>query len=108
MAFGATSVLDNFNRTAEDPLSGGGNWTNQIRSGDDDLRTNGTQAYTDFATQQASAWWNPSTFGAACEAYITVATKPADSGRASILCRLASPGTGNCDGYLAVMRDTGV
>lgn len=109
MTFPTTGIIDDFNRADEGPLSNGGKWTNQIRSGDDNLRVDTNQCATIAGgiSQQGSAWWNNATFGPDCECYTTLPVLPTGGSRATVLARLANPGGGACDGYLALMRPTG-
>lgn len=66
------SVLDNFNRTAENPLSDGGNWSStKLDLTTANLQTNGTQLTT--ITNAVGEAYRTSC-GPACEVYATITT----------------------------------
>lgn len=85
MAFGSSPVLDNFNRADGDGL--GSNWTEPVFSADtgSDWDISSNQAASGGGSNRSSAYWNPATFGANCEAYVTIATKPGTNGRVAEL-----------------------
>jgi hypothetical protein len=97
-AFPTTSVLDNFNRTAEDPLSDGGNWTTAVLSTDAQLKTNGTLVQGSSATVNSSYRSN-TTYGPNTESFFTLTTK-SGSNIVGTYDRLVNPGSaGATDGY---------
>jgi len=96
-----TGVLDNFNRadTATNPPSS--SWSTGVFGGT--LRghrvvSNQCAEYNVGAGDYYS-WWNVQTFGPDCEAYLTVATKPALFGYVGVGVRATTPGVNTCDGY---------
>lgn len=96
-----TSVLDDFNRANENPLSGGGNWTNKIVSADSDMKVDTNKAQ---AVAYGSAWWSATSFNADQEAFVTD-TSAAEACR--VYTRLAAPGTAGADGYTLVAAAPG-
>src|SRR2546426_2494783 len=71
MAFPTTTILDNFNRANENPLSDGGKWTNPLISGE------GARVLTSNAVPingTNSGYWSDSTLGAHQEGFLTVLT----------------------------------
>lgn len=105
MAFPTTSVLDNFNRADENPLSGGGNW-----GGSTSVFAAATTNILKVSTNQAagnfigtnSSYWAASTFGPNCEAYVTIPTVAAVF--SYVYARLVNTGTSSVNGY-AVAAD---
>ena len=91
MAFPESSILDNFNRGDEGPpLSS--DWTEMGHVSDGlEVVSNEAEGETGFSAA-CTEYWNPATFGPACEAYVTIS----DMGVTSVVAvgaRLTSPGT---------------
>ena len=91
----STPVLDDFNR-ANGSL--GASWTDVITVGDSALTISSNQV-TGSGTAFCSGYWNVGQFGARQEAYVTVATKVANTENCGVYVRLVSPGTAGVDGY---------
>lgn len=83
-------VLDNFNRADEDPLSGGGNWSTGMYTGESAMRLS-----SNAAIGASGAWggrrWNAATFGGDCESGGTITNL--SSGGVVVFCRAANIGT---------------
>jgi len=93
VSFPVNAELDNFNRANEGPpLSA--NWTNTITVGDGGMKVD-TNAAIGNTTGFNSAFWNVTTFGPDCEAFVTIGS--GDYGGTYV--RLATPGTAGVDGY---------
>ena len=92
MAFGATSIIDNFNRANENPMTG---WAN--------MTTSGLQVVSNACTTSGaglnSSYWNTIFTGADCEAYVTIASDPASNRSMYVYVRLTDIGSGTTDGY---------
>jgi hypothetical protein len=106
MAFGDYAVLiDDFNRSNETPLSGGGSWSNKIVAANNNINLGSNQVNSPNGTL-GSAWYNASQPGADCEVYATLAIAPTSgSTNARVYARIATPGTGGVDAYF--MQYTG-
>lgn len=100
MAFGDNAtLLDDFNRANETPLSGGGNWAKLNSADGTDLNLN-TNAVTSSAATTGSRYWTPTTYGPDTEVYCTVGVKPPDTEQIGLLLRVQQPGGSNTwDGY---------
>jgi len=103
--FPTTEILDTFTRADQNPITG--NWstpTGGTAANDIQLVSNviaGTVA--DFN----NAWWNPTTYGPDCEAYVTIGVPIGAS--CSVLARIQQPGSSaTIDGYLATTDGTSV
>jgi hypothetical protein len=101
MAFPTTGVLDNFNR-ADAPL--GASWSqgplNFAANAGLTIASNvvarGTQA-SDF---RQDSYWNPSTFGPACEVHCKITTVDTVDGQGiTLFARFVNIGSGTSDGY---------
>lgn len=98
MAFPTTSVLDNFNRTTETPLSDGGNWTNPLIFGNSQINTISNTVAQGSSTSN-SAYRSNTTYGPNSEAYITLAGKSGNN-LVAVYARMANPNSsGASDGY---------
>lgn len=93
MGFATTSILDDFNRANEGPPPSS-NWsgitttTNTLKVTSNQLDVDSTDIYG-----FGSAYWNPASFGADSEAYLTIATKPTDgAGNLRVGARMAGVG----------------
>ena len=75
-AFPDTSILDNFNRANEDPVSGGGNWSGPVTSGINNMKvvSNGLMQSTSVPSQSGDSYWSAANFGPGAQVYITVPT----------------------------------
>lgn len=100
MAFGDYATLvDNFNRADENPLSGGGSWSNKVVAANGDVLVSGNSV-TGTGGGICSAWYNASAPGADCEVYASVPTPPTSSiTNARVYARIATPGTAGVDAY---------
>ncbi len=94
MAFPTTGVLDDFNRTDENPLSDGGDWSQMVWNGDD-LKIVSNEVTDDGA--QGGNYRSDQTYGADSEVFTTLATVGTDFG--AVLLRLADAGGSTPDGY---------
>lgn len=95
MAFPTTSVLDDFTGTGS--LSA--NWTLDVEA---NSGTGANRTSDQLATSRAgvsTAWWNATTFGPDCEAFLTIATKAGNGRYEGLWLRLQTPGTTGVDGY---------
>ena len=102
MAFPTTSVLDDFNRADGDL---GSNWTEGTFGGGDEYRILSNTVVGQTDQQVDSAYWNPSTFGADTEAFVTFAVLPFEAGdRNSLVLRLDPSGDTTWDGYILDLR----
>lgn len=98
MAFPTTSLLDDFNRANEVPATT--NWSGPMESGDGSMNVNSNRLRPDGAGFSAS-WYDLSTFGPDCEAWVTIDTKETeDAGQMEVRIRLQDVGTAGLDGYI--------
>lgn len=82
MAVPQTTILDNFNRANESPLSGGGNWGAPTAPFSGSAPCSLSSNAVGYASSAGAAWWTPSTFGPDCEVYFTaVAYDSGNSGQ---------------------------
>src|SRR5262249_34186098 len=94
------SILDDFNRPNQDPLSAG-NWGDGILGNSErSLRVVSSQCGSD-RTSTATGWWKTQV-GPTSEAYATVATLPGNNNAMPLYVRLQSPGSSAADGYVLV------
>lgn len=109
MAFPTTSVLDNFNRATENPLSGGGNWTNPLLFGNSALQIESGVANQVGGTSSGanSAYRSNTTYGPDSEAYITLTVKSGSS-LVAVYARITNPNSsGASDGYSVSLAISG-
>ena len=100
----STPVLDDFNR-ANGPA--GANWSLLRPSGVAAVNVSGNAAVDASASAFAWDFWNASSFGPDCEAYVTVAVYgAADTIR--IGARVVNAGTATASGYFVSVSSTGV
>lgn len=103
MAFPRNGVLDDFNRA--DAASLGANWTEFFStgasSGNQSIISNQLYQQHGGFSNYTGMYWNPSTFGADCEAYLTIATKWSNVSNddPAIYARVKDPGDSTYDGY---------
>jgi hypothetical protein len=100
VSFPTTSILDDFNRANENPLSFGGKWSGPYLIGFLQFQVISNQADPGGGT--AGNWWNVKKFGPDCEVYLDVVTAPTVSGdQFAIIARSVNPGgsTSAIDGY---------
>lgn len=91
MTFPTTAVLDTFNRADENPL-GNGNWSTIAPYDDGALKLVSNQAaMSGLITEYNGSYWSAATFGADCEAYVTIPTAPVATGRIYLNWRVANP-----------------
>lgn len=100
MGFPATAVLSTFAGADENPLSEGGNWPGNADTDQGDLRLVGNAA-AGTAVSACSMYWVTS-FAANCEAFFTLATKPAAGRSAGVILRITDEGTATPDGYVVL------
>ena len=93
-----TTLIDNFNRTGPGI---GSNWT--IPTGASAIQITSNQCSA--AATTALGLWNPATFGADTDAYMTVSTLPVSGQGASVMarCKDISSG-GTIDGYFVTYQ----
>lgn len=101
-AFGASAaLLSAFTGADENPLSEGGNWAKVDTAGGNLKRVSNVVGGV-TASAAAYNYWTPSNFGADCEAYLTIATKPSVNGTVRLGIRIQGEGgTSTWDGYVA-------
>lgn len=94
--FPINGILDNFNRAnGGPPLSA--SWTDSIVTTDGGMQVVSSTAVGNTGGFTInSSWWNVSTFGPDCEAYVTTSGTPNLGG---VMIRLQAPGTAGVDGY---------
>lgn len=101
-AFVGPALLDDFNRADENPLSGGGNWA-EVSASSGNLRIISNEVACSVSTT-SDAYWTPAVFGADCEAYCTIVTKPSTNGDGvEIIARAGDVGASTWDGYTFYM-----
>jgi hypothetical protein len=88
MTFPNTPVLDTFNR-ANGAI--GSNWTQPVRTGDGTATIN-TNVAIATSGNYGSIMWNPTTFAARQEAFLTIPAACTDFQFAGVYLRLSSPG----------------
>lgn len=96
------TLLDDFNRANENPLSGGGNWTSvveQTDSGGLQLSSN-VVAKTGSGTTWSESYWNAASFGPNTEITAKINSISA-SDAFGLWVRLTNPGLSTMNGYLA-------
>ncbi len=98
MAFPSTSVLDNFTRADENPLSGGGNWAVLSTSAPTlKLVSNRVTCSTNALNQN---YWTVADFGPDCEVFATFAVVSTSAGGLRLFARVVQEGGANTfDGY---------
>lgn len=99
--FPTTGIISSFTGADEDPLSEGGTWTNGSRANQRVSNTAGRSA-TGSTTYGFSAY-NVSTFGPACEAYVTISTLPGNGNDVEVSARGSSTTINTSNNYSAVM-----
>ena len=98
-----TPVLDDFNR-ANGPA--GGNWSLLRPTGIAAMNVSNNAAVDSSTSAFAWNYWNPSTFGPDCEAYVTIAVYGA-SDTIRIGARIVNAGTTTASGYYVSVSSTG-
>jgi hypothetical protein len=83
--------LDDFNRANENPLSGGGLWTNGIVAGESGFAVSSNQLACTITTT-CTAWRNNTQFGPAVEVWAREATLPGVNNPIRLAARLQMPG----------------
>jgi hypothetical protein len=106
MAFPTTGIIDNFNRTDEDPLSDGGKWS----LGPDDFGSNTMRVFTNEARHSAglnpvNAYRNDQDYGPNTEVYLTLVVLPATA--VLLYLRCVNIGAGTTDGYATYYNFSG-
>ena len=105
MAFPSTPILDSFNRADENPLSGGGNWTAPIYSGEGPLKlASNTVTSSLVAPAPCGDYWSTTKYGPNCEVYATLAGGAPNT--FSLWARINNPNTGSEQGYLLDVNAT--
>lgn len=98
MAFPTTGILDLFAGATEDPITT--RWSGSLHAGENQLkRLSGQARHETVITAAGASWYDVQTFGANCEAYCIVATRPNDGNPCSVYARVINPGTGSLSGY---------
>jgi hypothetical protein len=92
MAFPTTSVLDDFNRADENPMTG---WSSFVGAG---ARHEVVGNTCEASGAAANDYWNAATFGPDCEVYATVVEKTTGA-LIKLYARLVSVGSVAVDGY---------
>lgn len=104
--FPTTSVLDDFNRANENPLSQGGNWPGPTYSG---LSTLQLLSNVVGSTGADGSRYRTETFGPNSEAFLTVSTLGTASGHyVGVEVRVATPNTATIDTYEVAIEWGGV
>jgi hypothetical protein len=95
------SILDSFTRANENPLSGGGNWSDSLNGSHGNLQLVSNAVKTALGgSGTATAWWNAANFGPDCEASLKISTKPTITAHEVFLfARIQGEGTATYDGY---------
>lgn len=101
MAFD-TPILDSFTGSDEDPIAT--NWSGPIATGIDQLRRVSNQLAPD-STNYCGSWYDVSTFGPDCEAYLTIAAKYGVNNALYLYARATSVGTAGIDGYVLQLNE---
>ena len=97
MAFPESGILDNFNRDNEGPpLSA--NWTETGYAGAG-FEVVGNEGQGEVMNAACAEYWNAATFGANCEAYLTVTDIDASFASIGVIARLVNSGGAGVDGY---------
>jgi hypothetical protein len=101
MAFGDSAVLrDDFTGTNGSNIDSA-KWTPDAYGAGDSSPTIQSNSATSPGSGYASAYYDDASFGADCEVYITIATRPGSANDVGVLLRMQSPGTSGMDGYSA-------
>jgi hypothetical protein len=98
MAFPTTTLIDNFNRANETPLSTAGNWSSPAFLGDGAYNLTGNQLVDPGGGGWRSIYWDVS-FGPDSEVWCTTPVEPLAA--IELIARLSSPGGGSAAGYMA-------
>lgn len=100
MAFPATPILDNFNRANQNPPSS--SWSAVTLLGNLAVVSNQCKAN---AAGNCGNYYNPATYGPACEAYVTIVTKGGTGDEVDVWLRAQQPGSAfTIDGYLVAWQ----
>ncbi len=99
MAFPTTPLLDDFNR-ADGAL--GSNWSTPVESGEPGTPTIFSNAMVAPGSTDASAWWNPTTFGPDTEVFGTIPSASDKSAAIYLFARTASENSSGSDNYTVV------
>lgn len=94
------TLLDDFNRANENPLSGGGNWGSKIPTGDSGglQLTSNVVAKTGSGSTWSESYWSAATFGPDVEVTAKIGScSAADS--FSLFLRITNPNTGTVTAY---------
>lgn len=108
MAFFTTSILDSFNRADENPIAG--NWTSFAADNGlwSDARLLSNDVRSSNINNQAAAYWNASTFGPDCEAFLTATVESTPAAQTGLFFRLTTPGPTTTDGYDVLTATTAI
>lgn len=96
-SFPSTGLLDDFNRSDENPL-GNGRWSGPIRPSGSQVKLVSNQILSSVAGN-ANSYWSFSQFGPDSEVWVTVVTKDADGFAVDLALRIQSPGAAGVDAY---------
>lgn len=106
--FPTTSVLDNFNRANENPLSDGGLWSSTPGPLSTLAALQIVSNAVKWQTSSSGAVWADATLGADEESYATISTLPAAGNSIRIWVRVVNPGLTTVNGYdLSYLQGTG-
>ncbi len=95
--FPSVSVLDDFNRANETPLSGGGNWGTPTTTGDPNLNLSSNKViHATAATRSTGGWWTPQQYTPPFDVFATVGS---DASNVGVDYCVQGPGTATPDGY---------
>lgn len=100
MAFPSTSILDTFTGSDENPITS--NWTSPADTGYGDLQRASNQL-AKVTPNFDSAYYDVTTFGPDCEAYITMVTKPPTNDHIRVMARMNNVNTGLLDCFMVVV-----
>jgi Putative Ig domain len=95
-----SALLDNFNRSDEDPLSQAGQWAPNDPRGScctDVLRVNSNQAMVRSSGNNVS--YRTQNYSSDIEVFATITSKPGDGGAAALVFNLQQEGSSGWDGY---------
>lgn len=94
------SILDDFNRPDENPLSDSGRWSNGVTgSGESGLHVLSNQLAC-TKTTTCTGWRNDAQHGPGTEAATRITTLPGNGNAVRLYVRLQTPGSSAADGYM--------
>jgi chitodextrinase len=96
----ALFALDDFNRPNENPLSGGGLWSNAVNGGAEGGLNVNANVLACAASTTCTAWRLNQTYGPSSEAWARIATLPGTGNAVRLYVRLQQAGGSGYDGYM--------